>query len=299
MKLMKKILTWILVIIPSFVFSQVRVNGYYRKDGTYVQPHYRSSPNNSIYDNYSTKGNINPYTGAEGTKNSYPTTISNTNIYTEYSNESVSNFYGLQNKTIYYDKNWKVLINKYDAEYYRIIDDNKSTFTDYYITGEKQGEGNFITIDKYDDSNSVMDGKVRWYDKSGRLKMECHFVNGKKKDCSTYSDDKKKPTVSKPDDISMTYFEKRGFEFEESFSLKNDSKRDINEISIRIIYKLENGEVIDYRDLNFKDKIPSGLSKKFTIQSFDQNQSFAYKYGNGYLNSYTLFTVEYQVLNSK
>ena len=45
-----------------------RVNGYYKKSGTYVQPYYRSSKNSNFYDNYSTKGNINPYTGKKGTK---------------------------------------------------------------------------------------------------------------------------------------------------------------------------------------------------------------------------------------
>lgn len=30
----------------------VRVRGYYRKDGTYVAPHIRSSPNNTTLDNY-------------------------------------------------------------------------------------------------------------------------------------------------------------------------------------------------------------------------------------------------------
>ena len=46
--------------------AQVHVKGYYRKDGTYVKSHYRSGPNNTINDNYSTKGNINPYTGKKG-----------------------------------------------------------------------------------------------------------------------------------------------------------------------------------------------------------------------------------------
>jgi hypothetical protein len=50
-----------------------RVRGYTRSDGTYVQPHYRSSPNSSSYDNYSTKGNSNPYTGQVGTKDPYNT----------------------------------------------------------------------------------------------------------------------------------------------------------------------------------------------------------------------------------
>lgn len=44
------------------------VNGYIRSDGTYVQGHYRSSPNQYKYDNYSAEGNVNPYTGEKGYK---------------------------------------------------------------------------------------------------------------------------------------------------------------------------------------------------------------------------------------
>lgn len=44
------------------------VKGHIRSDGTYVAPHYRSSPNNVQYDNYSTKGNSNPYTGERGSE---------------------------------------------------------------------------------------------------------------------------------------------------------------------------------------------------------------------------------------
>ena len=46
--------------------AQVKVRGYVKKDGTYVQPHYRSRPDSSVLNNWSTRGNINPYTGATG-----------------------------------------------------------------------------------------------------------------------------------------------------------------------------------------------------------------------------------------
>lgn len=51
--------------------AQVHVRGYYRKNGTYVAPHVRSSPNSSRTDNYSSRGNYNPYTGQRGTVDSY------------------------------------------------------------------------------------------------------------------------------------------------------------------------------------------------------------------------------------
>jgi len=46
----------------------VNVRPYTKKDGTYVEPHHRSSPDSSKTNNWSTKGNTNPYTGKPGTK---------------------------------------------------------------------------------------------------------------------------------------------------------------------------------------------------------------------------------------
>ena len=48
--------------------AAVAVRGYTRKDGTYVAPYHRTAPNGTKNDNYSTKGNVNPYTGQAGTK---------------------------------------------------------------------------------------------------------------------------------------------------------------------------------------------------------------------------------------
>lgn len=55
----------------SNVDAVTRVKGYATKKGTYVPPHYRSNSNSTKFDNYSTKGNINPYTGKKGTVNPY------------------------------------------------------------------------------------------------------------------------------------------------------------------------------------------------------------------------------------
>ena len=67
---MKKSLALIFaaLVFSSASFADVYVRGYTRSDGTYVAPHYRSSPNSTRNDNWSTKGNINPYTGQYGTR---------------------------------------------------------------------------------------------------------------------------------------------------------------------------------------------------------------------------------------
>ena len=58
-------------IAAGSVSAQVYVKPYTRSDGTTVQGHYRSAPNNTPLDNYSTRGNVNPYTGKPGTVDPY------------------------------------------------------------------------------------------------------------------------------------------------------------------------------------------------------------------------------------
>jgi hypothetical protein len=55
-------------ISSTMALANVSVKGYTKKNGTYVMPHYRSNPDKKIQNNWSTKGNINPYTSKKGTK---------------------------------------------------------------------------------------------------------------------------------------------------------------------------------------------------------------------------------------
>lgn len=56
------------ISIPSGGSHSVR--GHVRKDGTYVQPHRATNQNQTQRDNWSSKPNVNPYTGKPGTKES-------------------------------------------------------------------------------------------------------------------------------------------------------------------------------------------------------------------------------------
>lgn len=58
----------LVVGIPAIASADVHVSGHYRKDGTYVPPHYRSDPDGSTDNNWSHYGNTNPYTGKRGTR---------------------------------------------------------------------------------------------------------------------------------------------------------------------------------------------------------------------------------------
>ena len=50
----------------------ISVKGYYKPSiSRYVMPYYKTSPNKTKLDNYSTKGNYNPYTSKKGYTSPY------------------------------------------------------------------------------------------------------------------------------------------------------------------------------------------------------------------------------------
>ena len=71
---MKKLFIFVFIIVllaPTFAlaYGSHSVGGHIRKNGSYVAPHYRTNRDKTKLNNYSTKGNYNPYTGKKGTKN--------------------------------------------------------------------------------------------------------------------------------------------------------------------------------------------------------------------------------------
>ena len=52
--------------------TSTHVNGYVKKDGTYVAPHQNSTPDKTFENNWTTKGNNNLHTGKDGTRVTEP-----------------------------------------------------------------------------------------------------------------------------------------------------------------------------------------------------------------------------------
>lgn len=66
---MKKIIGMVIILsFASASLAQKRVRTYVKKNGTVVQSHSRTKANRIKSDNYSTRGNRNPYTGKKGRK---------------------------------------------------------------------------------------------------------------------------------------------------------------------------------------------------------------------------------------
>jgi hypothetical protein len=89
----------ILFTIQPVCAGDTYVKGYYRNDGTYVQPHYRSAPDSNRMNNYSYPGNVNPYTGQRAPRSSNPSYNypSNPNPYNSYPRT------GIQRRSAYGD----------------------------------------------------------------------------------------------------------------------------------------------------------------------------------------------------
>lgn len=80
-----------LFLVASAVWAEW-VNGYMRRDGTYVSGYNRSDADNTVTNNYSYKGNYNPYTGETGSN--------------YYRNSPTSQYYGTTGSSGYwYERN--------------------------------------------------------------------------------------------------------------------------------------------------------------------------------------------------
>lgn len=91
---MKRIAMVIMLLVAATASADQWVNGYTKKDGTYVEGHYRSSPNQYRYDNYSSQNNSNPYTGQQGSgRNEWSSTPQYNDSYGNGAGKSYNNYY--------------------------------------------------------------------------------------------------------------------------------------------------------------------------------------------------------------
>lgn len=90
-----------------------------------------------------------------------------------------------QQKTkVFYDKDWKVTDSENNAAFYRIFYTDKKgkpvgTVTDYFISGEKQWEGQMSFLDKKDNTKDISEGNCTWYYKSGKTQRTSYMVKNK------------------------------------------------------------------------------------------------------------------------
>ncbi len=86
----------VLLVAPlAYAASSHSVKGYTKKDGTYVQPHKQTNPDQLRRNNYSSEGNFNPYTGKQGKqRNEYSSPPKYNDSYNDGQGKRLNQIYG-------------------------------------------------------------------------------------------------------------------------------------------------------------------------------------------------------------
>lgn len=176
---MRKLTTILIVFISIFNFatlfaqSDVYVNGYFKNNGTYVQPHFKTAPNSSMFDNYSTKGNYNPYTGKPGWIDPYSKVSSS-----YYSAIPYSYRHNYENLFVYLNKkdsyNYFKIVNAFDYQYKLFFtgifklnyNDTKEANQIFDILRKNKGSSSFIS----EESNYWFDITSKYLDADEEFK---------------------------------------------------------------------------------------------------------------------------------
>ena len=132
---MKKILIFLVVLFSIYNYSQVAVRGYYRKNGTYVQPHVRTAPNSTVTDNYSYRGNYNPnidYTATTSRSSDAPTYnyYNSSTSTSNYGQEWVNGYYRADGTYVNgYYRNKKTKTTSSHSSKYNSYNSNSNTYS--------------------------------------------------------------------------------------------------------------------------------------------------------------------------
>lgn len=173
---MKTLLIFLTLFITLQAHAQVKVKGYYRKDGTYVHPHYRSKPDGNPYNNWSYPGNTNPYTGKIATGN--PDTYLK-NYYNRSSSSSRSSSYSYPSTTYSTTSNdsYNSSGSSFCSSYYvtaNTLNLRSGPSTNYSVVGSLSKADNVKVIESY--SNGWKKVQYNYFDFSSlsyKTKVGC------------------------------------------------------------------------------------------------------------------------------
>lgn len=188
------------ILLALFLHAQVNRNHHYvksytRSDGTFVQGHYRTNPNSTNRDNYSTLGNTNPWTGKAGWIQpdnnpipNYPksTYTPNYTYSPASSGQSSRHEYGSRYNNISVDSytpsiaaGSKTLRYTNGTEHFNVLAAGVSTTfrsdRSYYSFDPYQNE---IQETKGYATGQLLDGSYSFYDESGRVQLRANYSKG-------------------------------------------------------------------------------------------------------------------------
>lgn len=121
-----------------------------------------------------------------------------------------ANIFAQDIETYYYNMEGKS-VNQVFADFYRVISvpteaNPDKMFRDFYMSGKIKGEGHYLTIDKTNINNSILDGECVFYKENGSIDKKFCMSNGKYHGTYVeFSADEKEFTQIEYTDGSYTY----------------------------------------------------------------------------------------------
>lgn len=137
--------------------NEVFVRGYTRNDGTVVAPHYRTAPNNTNTDNFSTLPNINPHTLEPG----YILPDSKQNIINTYVPDYPTYYPDQNERNANYSYEVEQLLEKINRqEYYNGTQNISSEIITHYDSNYDYNQYNIQNNIEDTYYNSIIDSRV-------------------------------------------------------------------------------------------------------------------------------------------
>lgn len=186
---LKEFLGAIFLLCSSILCGQtnskhVYVKPYTKKDGTYVPGYYRTAPNSSNTDNFSTKGNTNPYTGTPGWIDPDNNVNYSSTNYNYSSNNNGEKYLGETNsfgqKVITYT-NGQEVFGLCQACTNIIYNDNHTYYWYTAFSGIQKTKGG--------SGGTLLDGVYNFYNEKGKLLIKENYKAGIKDGDNIYWDE--------------------------------------------------------------------------------------------------------------
>lgn len=248
---MKTVLLFLLLAFTFNLYSQVHVRGYYRSNGTYVQPHERTAPNSTITDNYSYPGNYNPNT-----------VYNNSSSNTTYNNSNSNSIDTVEWVNGYYRKDGTYIRGYYRTKVKSNETDNSNSYTKKYVNASQVNVRTSPEI-----SNNVMT-KLNYGDE-----MQSVFIVGdwekvvvKKYNSDTYN------YQTYVGYINSNYLSNYSPTSSSSYSTTNSNYSEINLKK----YKVNSEKAYFYTTPSIYDKKSAYLVYGEIIQAIAEGQYFIY-----------------------
>lgn len=95
--------------------------------------------------------------------------------------------------------------------------------------------------------------------------------------------------------VTMVSYEQNWFDNESSLILKNNTDKEIKEVSFRIIYFDMDGNALDYIDYSPRTEIAPRMTRKIEIPAYEREKNYSYYKSEELSDKYKKFKIKFEL----